>query len=160
VKLRTLGVLALCLAAISSAAADHEFKSVLKAVEKQYGIHHRRMPFVSLILKFYHPEGIHELSFAVIENLDGKVTVSVADLDDIVSHNLGSNWQPMVRTKSRRDNESTVVYVDTSSSDVRMFVATIERDEATIVKLSVPETAMREWFDEPARARKNSLLGW
>jgi hypothetical protein len=150
----------LLLAAIPSPAADREFKAVLKAVEKQYGIHHRRFPFLGVILRFYHPEGVRVAGLAVFENLNGRATVPVTDLMEIVSRNLGGNWQPIVRTRSRHDNESTVVYVDTSGADVRMFVADIERDEATIVKLSLPEATLRDWLDEPDGRKKHDLLNW
>lgn len=160
-RLRTVALLPLMLlTAIPSAGADREFKAVLKAVEQQYGIHHTRIPFLGLAFKFYHPEGVHIASLAVFENLHGRVKVSVADLDELIANNLGSNWQPIVRTKSRHDNESTVIYVDTSSPDIRMFVITIEREDATIIQMSLPETAMRDWLDEPNRAKKNTLLDW
>ena len=160
--MKRIGLLVLLLAvlAMPSSAADREFKAVLKAVEKQYQIHHTRIPFLGLILKFYHPEGVHGLNVAIFENLEGKVKVSVADLDEIVANNLGSSWQPIVRTKSRRDNESTVVYVDTSSPDIRMFVATIEPGEATIVKMSVPEATLRDWLDDTDGRKKHDLLDW
>jgi hypothetical protein len=157
-KLRWLAAFVLILAVIPSHAADREFKAVLKAVEKQYGIHHTWIPFVGFAFKFYHPEGAHIAGLAVFENLKGDRTVSVADLDEIVARNLNGNWQPIVHTKSH-DNESTVVYVDTSSPDVRMFIADIERYDATIIKMTVPESALRDWLDEPEK-QKHNLLNW
>jgi hypothetical protein len=160
--MKRIGWLALILATlvIPSDAADREFKMVLQAVEKQYGIHHTRLPFVGLIFKFYRPEGVRIASLAVFENLHGKAKVPATDLIEIVSRNLGSNWQPVVRTKSRHDNESSVVYVDTSGTEVGMFVADIERDEATIVKLTMPEGVFREWMEEPDGRKKCDLLNW
>jgi hypothetical protein len=142
-----------------SQAADREFKAVLKAVEKQYGIHHTWIPFVGFAFKFYHPDGVRIAGLAVFENLKGDRPVSVADLDEIVARNLNGNWQPIVRTKSLHDNESTVVYVDTSSPDVRMFIADIERYDATIIKMTVPESVLRDWLDEPEK-QKHDLINW
>jgi hypothetical protein len=159
-NLRWLAALIVILTVIPSLAADREFKAVLKAVEKQYGIHHTRIPFMGLGFKFYHPDGVHIGSLAVFENLKGDRKVSMADLDEIVAHSLGSNWQPVLHTKSRHENESTVVYVDSSRPEVRMFVADIERYEATIIKMSIPDVALRDWLDEPDGRKKHDLLDW
>jgi hypothetical protein len=138
-------------------AGDSDFNRVVKAMETRYGIHHTRIPFVGLVLKFYHPDGIHALKLATFENLDGKVQASAADLDAMVTQNLGGNWRPLVRDISRRGEESTVIYADASSNRVKLLIVSIERDEATIVKMDATEEGLQKLMDRDSDESHGSL---
>ena len=87
-------------------AADHDFNSVVSAVEHKYSVHAQRIPMMTLVsicasLKTH--GGVRSLRVAEFDNLRG---MDGKDLYPLLRSRLGDEWQPFVTevsggTKSR-----------------------------------------------------------
>ena len=71
------------------------------------------------------------------------------DLRDIVEHSLGSGWRLFVRTRTKDDNDNTLIYTNLGDGKLQMMVVTVEPSEATVVEMNLSERALRKWIDEP-----------
>ncbi len=131
-------------------AADAEFKSVVKAIEKQYGIRGHGLPwFARAILKFDGDARSTHLKLASFENLPRNVDCTSADFDALVRGSLGPNWFRFVLVKSRRDHECTSIYADVSGKAPRLFIASLEPGEGAVVQLTLSDEATKRWMAEP-----------
>lgn len=137
-------------------AGDREFNAVVKGIEKHYHIRHQRLLTYGLIKFFLRPPQTRDLHFAVYENLRQPIDPSDGAMENIVTCAIGPNWKRIVRVFSRRQQEWTEVYVDSSARQLRMFVIALQPREATVVKLRVPPGEMEDWINDPASlARKH-----
>jgi hypothetical protein len=142
----------------NAAFASDDFKSVVKAVETSYGIHHKHIPMMGVVLKFTPNHEARSMKLAIFE--PGPMRGDLASLEQVVSRNLGPDWAPFVRVWSRRDRESVVIYAKPSASGIRLLVTCLEQDESVIMSVDVSEKALRDWIDEPTgmahRARRET----
>jgi len=77
-------------------AADHDFNSVVSAVEHKYSVHAQRvplMPLVSICASLKTHGGVRSLRVAEFENLRG---MAGKDLYPLLRSKLGDEWQPFV----------------------------------------------------------------
>ena len=141
----------------NAASASDDFKSVVKAVENSYGIHHKHIPMMGIALKFSPDHEARGLKLAIFEG--GPMGGNPANLEKVVSSQLGPGWSPFVRVWSRRDRESVVIYAKPSGSGMRLLVTCLEEDESVIMSVDVSEKSLREWIDEPASMAHRSRHG-
>lgn len=132
----------------NAAFGSDDFKSVVKAVETTYGIHHKHIPMMGVALKFSPDHEARSMKLAIFEG--GPMRGNLANLEKLVSSNLGPDWSPFVRVWSRRDRESVVIYAKPSGSGMRLMVTCLDQDESVIMSVDVNEKALRDWIDEPA----------
>ncbi len=137
-------------------AGDREFNAVVKGIETHYHIRHERLLAYGLIKFFVRPRQARDLHFAVYEDLRQSIDPTDGAMENIVTRAIGPNWKRMVRVFSRREQEWTEVYVDSSGSQLRMLVISLQPDEAAVVKMRVPSSEVTRWFNDPASsARKH-----
>ncbi len=159
--MRRAFVVVLVLAFALPAVAADEFKAVVKGIEQHYGIRRSHPHLLGVVMFFAKPatwgSGAHALKLAVFEAEGRDFSGSGADLDRIVADALGPKWQPFVRAQSRKDRESSVIYVSFSGKQMRMVIASAERGEISVVHVKISEDAIRDWMDHPeTQARSHS----
>ncbi len=91
----------------NAAFASDEFKAVVKAVETTYGIHHKHIPMMGVMMKFTPNHEARSMKLAIFE---AAPEGDLANLQQVVSSNLGPEWAPYLRVWSRRERESLVIY--------------------------------------------------
>lgn len=131
----------------NAAFASDEFKAVVKAVETSYGIHHKHIPMMGVMLKFTPNHEARSMRLAIFE--DGPERGDLSTLQQVVSKNLGPEWTPFVRVWSRHERESVVIYAKPSASGMRLLITCLESDESVILSVDVNEKSLREWIEEP-----------
>jgi len=132
----------------NAALASDDFKSVVRAVERNYGIHHMRIPMMGIALKFAPNHEARGMKLAIFEAAPARG--DLANLQHVIASSLGSEWSPFVRVWSRRDQESVVIYAKPSKNGMRLLVTCLEQDDSVIMSVDVSENYLREWIDEPA----------
>lgn len=135
----------LCVSSIGL-ASDHEFRSVVNAIEGHYRVRHMHIPLLGVAMFFARPEGVSGLKLAVFEDFHH---ADAADVRRVVEDSLGEEWHPFVHVRSRDDAETTLIYARPTDSKFRMLIVNIESDEATVVELSLSERAIKRWMKEP-----------
>jgi len=141
----------------SAAFASDDFKTVVKAVESNYGLHRIHIPMMGVMLKFSPDHEARSMKLAIFEAAPEHGDLS--NLQQVISSSLGSEWSPFVRVWSRRDQESVVIYAKPSGSGMRLMVTCLEPDESVIMSVDVSEKALRDWIDEPAGMARRARRG-
>jgi hypothetical protein len=126
--------------------SDHEFRGVVHAIERNYGVHHMHIPLLGFALFFVRPEGVSGLKLAVFENFHAPTAVD--DVNRILENSLGPGWYPFVRVRSKGDGKTTLIYANPSGK-LRLMIVNVESSEATVVELKLSERAIKQWIDEP-----------
>lgn len=149
----SLTFLLLSCGAVSSATArDRDFQAVVRTIEARYHAK-RTSPFLmraaGLITKAARPEGIKSLSLAVFEDQDFSPRPDDAEFEISISEALEKKWTPLVRVWSRRDGERTQIYCRESGEDVRLFIVTLEPDEAVVMEVGINAKTFAQWMDDP-----------
>lgn len=150
-------VLLIMCAAASAAAADHEFRGVVHAIEKTYGVHHMRIPLLGVAMFFARPEGVSGVKLAIFEGFE--MPADARDVSSLLESSLGSDWHPFVRVHSKSDGETTLIYTNPSGGKMRMMIVSLEQSEATVVEVNVSEKAIKAWLREPGEEAEHSGHG-
>jgi hypothetical protein len=139
-------------------AGDWEFDHVVKAIESHYGTRRTHIPFLGLasfVVNVARPAGASGFKLAVFENLrsapgyrDG------AELNGFMDNLPGSGLHRVVCARSRRNAEATYIYVGEAGNSTKMLIATINRDEATVIQVKVNIETLLKTIDAPERAGK------
>ncbi len=130
----------------NAAFASDDFKAVVKAVETTYGIHHKHIPMMGVMMKFTPSHEARSMKLAIFE---ATPEGDLSDLQHVISSNLGPDWAPFVRVWSRRERESVVIYAKPSASGMRLLITCLESDESVVMSVDVNEKDLREWIKEP-----------
>ncbi len=133
-------------------AADAEFDHVVKAIESHYGTKRTHIPFMglaSLVVKVGHPAGTSDFKLAVFEDLK----ISPEENDQFMSGMSSHGLHPLVRVHSRRDGESTYIYMGEAGRSTKLLLATFQRNEATVVEVKVDMNTLLKWLNSPEDAR-------
>jgi len=155
-QLRRLLLLTCFVGVLTAQASEREFRSIVQAISSEYNTSPRHIPFfglVNVVTFFVKPAGAKHIDLAVFDNL-GDHSRAGGDLNIAIRHAVGPGWNPLLRTRSRRHGEEQMVYVYTrpQGKDWRFLFATIERDNATVVDLTLDPKAAERWFADPQGA--------
>ena len=157
--MRPLGMMIAALLCCGGAqAADRGFKEIVQAISDEYGTRPTHIPLFGLVKAVTGVErqaGAKNLDVAIFEDLPAPRTGR--DLAVRLKEIAGHAWKPFVDVRSRKsgDEETTLVFLRADGKDIELLVATIERTEATVVKLSLNEKGLRRWLSDPAGAAED-----
>ena len=137
------------LAIVLALPAHAGFNDVLAGLESRLGST-MWIPFFGLARTFVrvgHPRGVHDVQIAVFE---GKGRVDPLELDTLMRSRAGRGYAPLVRVRSRQQQESTLIYARPQGDLLELLVLTNDPDDTVLVRVVVdPKTAMRYLSDDP-----------
>jgi hypothetical protein len=145
----------LMLAAPCFAKRDNQFRSLVKAIEKQYGTHHMRIPFLGLAtfcMRVGRVPGAAGLKIAVFEHLPNSGVASNDSFQKSVQTIVGSDWHPLVRARSGEDGNLTMIYTNPDQQELRLLVVSVEGTEATVVQAKLKKSQIWKWIRKPEDA--------
>ncbi len=136
-----------CSAALN--AADKQFKEVVRTISVELDtrpVHIPLMGLVNVAAFVIRPAGTKHMDVAVFENVnedhDGR------EVARRIRKAVGDDWKPYVQTSSR--DEIAMVYLrPEGKSDIRLLVATVGSNEATVVQLKLNPDALARWLKTP-----------
>ena len=147
-KFLRVAVLVLCASSFAF-AGDPEFQGIVHSIERTYGVHHTRIPFLGLAMFFARPAGVHGFKLAVFEGF--QPPSDSEGLRHTIENSLGPGWYPFVRvrSKSKSDGETTLIYTYPCGNKLRMMIVNLEPSEAVVLKMELSEHAIEKWLKEP-----------
>jgi acid stress-induced BolA-like protein IbaG/YrbA len=80
------------------------------------------------------------------------LTPGRTNLDEIegaMSSALGSEWSWFIRSRSKKTQESAVIFVHGDGSHFDMMIVSAEQGEAAVVKVRLKADEMKKWMDDP-----------
>jgi hypothetical protein len=139
-------------------AGDWEFDHVVKAIESHYGARRTHIPFLGLasfVVNVAHPAGASGFKLAVFENLRSAPGYrDRVELDRFMDGLSSGGLHRVVCARSRRDGEATYIYVGEAGNLTKMLIATIDRDEATVIQVKVNIETLLKTIESPEHAGK------
>ena len=143
-------------------AADHDFNSVVSAVEQKYSVHAQRIPMMTLVsicasLKTH--GGVRSLRVAEFDNLRG---MDGKDLYPLLRSRLGDEWQPFVTEVSGGTNhggDQSVILVRPDGSSMGMMIADYDHGELDLVGMEMNGAALSKWLHDPEQQHRSSHRG-
>ncbi|HEY6393205.1 MAG TPA: hypothetical protein VIX89_18130 [Bryobacteraceae bacterium] len=138
-------------------AGDWEFDRIVGAIESQYGAKRTHIPFMglaNLAVKVVHPAGASGFKLAVFEDLKSSRQDRI-ELDRFMNRISGGGLQQIVRVHSRRNGESTYIFMGDAGKSTKMLIATFERNEATVVEVKVNMDTLLKMIDKPEHAGRS-----
>ena len=149
----------LLVAAASGLAGDWDFDHVVKAIESHYGVKRVRIPFMGVAnfaLKMKHPGGASEFQLAVFQNLDSSPAYGdFADRDRLMRAVSGHGLRPLIAARSRRDAQSTYIFMDDTGKSTRLLIATFQRDGATVIQVKADGDTLLKALSDPEATAKS-----
>ncbi len=102
-----------------------------------------------------HPAGASGFKLAVFENLRAAPgNRDPGELDRFMDNLASGGLRRVVRARSRKDGDSTYIYVGDVSNSTRMLIASFERDEATVIQVKVNIETLLKTIEAPEHAGK------
>jgi hypothetical protein len=150
------GILILCGLA---GARDREFETIVRRIEMRCDTRPTHIPFfgfANFIVKVVRPAGASDLKLAIFEDMRRPIFSAEEDFTNLMQGALGAEWRPFVSVRNRRDNEWTCMYTSTSGKDWKLLIATVERREATVVRIKLNPEGMLKWVSKPC----NEVRSW
>ncbi|HUB83684.1 MAG TPA: hypothetical protein VMB03_33025 [Bryobacteraceae bacterium] len=146
---------ALFLAAAGAAfSAQNEFDRVVSAVEQHYGVKRTYIPLMGManfIVKVAHPAGTSGFKIAVFEDLPD--VGDQTDLDRLMDRICAGHLHPMIVTRERH-GDSTYILTGESGKSTRIFIATFEPHEATVIEATVNFDTLLKMIGSPGNAHR------
>lgn len=143
----------LLVATVAGLAEDWDFSHVVKTIESHYGVKRTHIPFMGVAdfaLKVKHPGGTREFQLAVFENLDSSPAYrDLADRDRLMNAISGHGLHPVIAVHSRRDAQSTYIFMTESGNSARMLIAAFHRDGATLIEVKTGLDTVLKAIEDP-----------
>ncbi len=139
------------LAVLLAVPAQAGFDDIVYALEARLG-HSTWIPFFGLarsIVRVAHPEGVHDVQLAVF---DGKGALDPLDAERLMNTRAGRDFTPLVRVRSRRQHESTLIYARPLRDDLELMVLTNDGDDTVPVRVVVDPDVVTRCLDENPRS--------
>lgn len=146
-------LLTLFLAAGAAFSAQNEFDRVVSAVEHHYGVKRTHIPLMGManfVVKVAHPAGTSGFKLAVFEDLPEVGDQS--DLDRLMDQICTGRLHPMIVTRERQGGESTYILTGEFGKSTRIFIASFETHEATIIEATVNMDTLFKMIGSPGNA--------
>jgi hypothetical protein len=143
----------LLVASAAGFAGDGGFDYVVKAIESHYSVKRTHIPFMGVAnfaLKMKHPGGTSEFQMAVFQNLDSSPAYrDPADRDRLMRAVSGFGLHPVIVTHSRRDAQSTYIFMADVGKSTVMLLATFQRDGATVIQVKADGSTLLKALEDP-----------
>jgi hypothetical protein len=147
-------------AATTVPAKDDDFKSVVKMIEKFYGVKHQGITFLAKAgmkvattaakIRGGEAKRIAEagsVKVAVFENeqFAGDFTKFRASLNE----SLSSTWSPLVQTLSATTQEQHYIFLRSDGDKFNVLVVTIDQRDATVIQVTLSEKNVALLIKDP-----------
>jgi hypothetical protein len=146
------GLLVLGLAVPVTATAG-EFGKIVSEVSRSTKLSRTWIPFLGVARTFVrttHPDGIYDFRVALFE---GKSKADVGVLHQKVRAAVGPEWTPMIVAKSKRQQETALVFMRETKRGVRLLIVAYEPDEVAVVEVEVKPEKVAEFISGDASVK-------
>ena len=168
IRIKTLVVLSLMLVlsvGVAQAKGD-DFNSVVKLIEKFYGVKHEGIPFLAKAAmkvgttaakikggtaKRIAEAGSVKVAFFEDQTFDGELSKFRATLNAA----MNQTWTPLIQTLSADNEEQVYIYVREAGDKFNVLIITIERREAVVVQATLSPKNLALLMKDPEGTGKS-----
>lgn len=168
IRIRNLVVLSLMLVlsvAVVQAKGD-DFNSVVKLIEKFYGVKHQAIPFLAKAAMKVGTTAA-KIKGGTAKRLAEAGSVKVAIFEDqtfdgelskfrpTLSAAMNQTWTPLIQTLSAGNEEQVYIYVREAGDKFNVLIITIERREAVVVQATLSPKNLALLIKDPEGTGKS-----
>jgi hypothetical protein len=142
-------------AATPAARADEpEFDALTNYIKQNYQGKRIKIPFLGLgrfFVKIVRPAGVKSFKLAVFENVrlnHSAANAAAHPLNLMMREVLDPAWQPLIRVRNR-EGQQMYVYARETGKDIKLLIASIDNEEAFVLRLKFSPTALAKWLQNP-----------
>jgi len=132
-----LTLLAACALLLFAVPMRAGFDEVVDALSHTPGLHRISIPFFGLarfLVRVSHPQGVHDMQLATFE---GSGSIAEEDLATILRDSARDGYRQVVRSRSRRTGEVTLIFARPDGDIIDMLIVTHDRVDTTVVRAVV-----------------------
>lgn len=130
-----------------------EFERLADDISLHYNIDRLSPGGIKFVTSLMKPivffKGIRKFKIAAFENKDPNIETSLEELESVVSQSLGSEWKPFLGARSNRKNSASVIFLQTSRKNMRILIATIEKNTTALIHMKLSKRAIIKFMDNP-----------
>lgn len=135
---------------LTAVPAHAGFDEVLGELEGKLG-HTMWIPLFGMVRTFVrigHPSGVHDVQLAVFE---GKGRLDPVELERMMQSRAGREYVPLVRVRSRRENESSFIYMRPINDKMDLLVLTNDGEDTVLVRVVVNPDVVAQYINKDPR---------
>jgi hypothetical protein len=132
-------------------AKDADYDAVVNHLKLHYSAKRQRIPFLGLArfaVGVVRPAGVKSFDVAVFQKLKFDGPDTRISLNQTLGQVLGENWQPIVRSRSNK-NEEYLVYACEAGNNIRLLIVCLAADQATVVRAKINTDKLVEFLRNP-----------
>lgn len=147
-------------------AAEDDFKSVVKMIEKFYSVKHVGIPFLAKAgmkvattaarIKGGQARRIAEagsIKLAVFE--DQSFAGDLLKFRSSLNQSLTTSWTPLLQTVSANEGEQTYIFLRSAGEKFNVLVITIDQRNATVVQVTLSPKNLAQLLKDPEGTGKS-----
>lgn len=146
-----LSSLFVCAATVPARADEPEFDALTNYIQKNYQAKRVKVPFLGLArfaVKIIRPAGVKSFKLATFKNLQHTNAAPDTAARWLMREVLPEEWQPLVRVRADT-GEEVYVYARPVGKDIKVLLASIDKDEAFVARVRFSPQALAKWMQDP-----------
>ena len=146
-------ILTVCLLAVAppTRADEPEFDALANYIKQNYQAQKVKIPFfflARLAVKLVRPAGVKSFKFVMFEQVKLANGDAAQPLNQVMREVLAPEWQPLIRVRAR-DGQQMYVYAREAGKDVKLLIASIDHEQAFVVRVKFSPQALAKWMQNP-----------
>ena len=132
-------------------ARASDFDSAVSDLESATHVRRTYIPLMGLISAcgwMYTHGSVGGLHVANLENIGDRLTQE--QFRQMMESRFRVGWSRMILTRDFDTGEETLIYTRPSGDKMEMMIASLERDEVSLVNMKVDGKKMSEWVNHPS----------
>lgn len=138
-------------AAPEANAKGKEYKSVVKHLKTKYKAKKVKIPFMWLArfaVGVVRPAGVKSFSVTLFEDLKFSRETLTEEMKRAMKNSLSADWSPVFHVRSR-EGQQAFMYMRETGSSVRIFLVTIDKQQAAVIRATFNPEKLAEFINEP-----------
>jgi hypothetical protein len=150
-------VLLLATAPAAVNASDRSYDSVVKHIQDNYGAKRQGalglISFARFLVQVIRPAGVKDFKLTMLKGLDHSFASEsenhVAGFQSPFDSIVDKEWRQLVRYISRKNHQSTFVYVRQLPKDVKLLIVTMQPTDAFVVEVRFSPEKLAAFMNDP-----------
>lgn len=132
-------------------ARASDFDSAVADLESATHVRRTHIPLMGLVSAagwMYTRGSVNGLRVANLEDIGGRL--SQEQFRKLMESHFRTGWSRMVATREFDTGEVTLIYTRPAGEKMEMMIASLERDEVSLVNMKVDGKKLSEWVNRPS----------
>ena len=130
-------------------AGDREFKRLVRDVQAQCHTAPLGTGFLGFLVRCCSPRGVSGLRMAIFDDPAASRRMREMDVEGFVQRSIGTGMARMVRVRSPRTGELTLIYAGSEGRRTELLMVTTDPQEVAVFSLKVDPKRLQAWMEDP-----------